>query len=73
VKAIPPSVVCMPSYFIAGVDDMVLTMDPGGVDRMRNTLPDLRGAVLIPGAGHWVQQETPEQFNDALLGFLATL
>jgi pimeloyl-ACP methyl ester carboxylesterase len=40
---------------------------------MRDTLPDFRGAVLIPGAGHWVQQETPKQFNEALLGFLATL
>jgi pimeloyl-ACP methyl ester carboxylesterase len=73
VRGIPPSVVSMPSFFIAGVDDMVLTMDPGGVDRMRDTLPDFRGAVLIPGAGHWVQQETPKQFNDALLGFLLNL
>ena len=32
---------------------------------------DLRGSLLLPGAGHWVQQERPEQVNAALLEFLA--
>ena len=40
---------------------------------MRATLPDYRGETIIPGAGHWVQQETPAAFNTALLGFLRTL
>jgi pimeloyl-ACP methyl ester carboxylesterase len=34
---------------------------------------DLRGIELIPGAGHFVQQEQPEAFNRALLRFLDTL
>ena len=65
--------VSMPSYFITGEDDVVRLMDPTGPERMRNLLPDYRGETLIPGAGHWVQQETPAAFNDALLGFLRTL
>ena len=34
---------------------------------------DLRGKVLIEGAGHWNQQENPEETNAALLAFLAGL
>ena len=63
----------MPSYFITGDVDVVRLMDPTGPERMRNLLPDYRGETIIPGAGHWVQQETPAAFNDALLGFLRTL
>lgn len=63
----------MPSYFITGESDVVRLMDPTGPERMRNLLPDYRGETIIPGAGHWVQQETPQAFNDALLGFLRSL
>ena len=63
----------MPSYFITGDLDVVRMMDPTGIDRMRDVLPDYRGDTVIPGAGHWVQQETPAAFNDALLGFLRSL
>jgi pimeloyl-ACP methyl ester carboxylesterase len=40
---------------------------------MAARLPDLRGTVLIDGAGHWTQQEAPEAFNRALLEALAAL
>ena len=63
----------MPSYFIGGEKDLVLTMDPTGVERMQNLLADFRGHTLIPEAGHWTQQEAPAAFNTALLGFLKTL
>jgi len=63
----------MPTYFITGDVDVVRLMDPTGPERMRNLLPDYRGEIIIPAAGHWVQQETPQAFNDALLAFLRTL
>ena len=63
----------MPVYFIGGTNDMVNLMDPTGIERMTTVLPDFRGATVIPGIGHWTQQEDPEAFNAALLGFLATL
>ncbi|MEN9646091.1 MAG: hypothetical protein RL238_2760 [Actinomycetota bacterium] len=63
----------MPSYFITGDVDVVRLMDPSGPERMRNLLPDYRGETIIPAAGHWVQQEAPQAFNDALLCFLRTL
>ena len=34
---------------------------------------DLRGKVVIPNSGHWVQQEEPEAVNEQLLAFLAGL
>ncbi|MFZ9628987.1 MAG: alpha/beta fold hydrolase [Ilumatobacteraceae bacterium] len=63
----------MPSYFITGEADVVRLMDPTGPERMRAQLPGYRGETIIPGAGHWVQQETPDAFDAALLGFLADL
>ena len=61
----------LPSAFVAGERDPVLVMSsPAG---MENWLTDLRGTTLVPGAGHWVQQEAPEETNEALLRFLAQL
>ena len=61
----------MPSLFIAGERDPVLQMaNPANMD---GWLTDLRGKVLVPGAGHWVQQEDPEPVNAALLDFLRSL
>ena len=37
---------------------------------MEDAVPDLRGTVLVEGAGHWVQQEAPDEVNAALIGFL---
>jgi pimeloyl-ACP methyl ester carboxylesterase len=73
VKSIPASVISMPTFFIAGELDGVLRMDPKGVDRMAAALPNLKGSVLMPGVGHWAQQEAPEAFNEILLGFLDQL
>jgi pimeloyl-ACP methyl ester carboxylesterase len=33
-------------------------------------LTDHRGTVLVDGAGHWVQQEKPDEVNAALVGFI---
>ena len=67
----PPDRLC--SGFICGDADPVRLMDTGGIERMTATLPDFRGGTLIPGAGHWTQQESPAAFNTALLAFLAEL
>jgi pimeloyl-ACP methyl ester carboxylesterase len=37
---------------------------------MGEWLTDLRGVQLIDGAGHWVQQEKPDEVNTALLDFI---
>jgi pimeloyl-ACP methyl ester carboxylesterase len=40
---------------------------------MVDTLPNFCGHTMIDGAGHWIQQEAPQAFNDALRGFLRQL
>ena len=61
----------VPTMFLAGERDPVLSFVP--VDEMRNQVSDLREFVLVPGAGHWIQQERPAETNEALLRFLAGL
>jgi pimeloyl-ACP methyl ester carboxylesterase len=60
--------VTVPSLFIGGSEDPVLTMSPPSIQD--GWLADHRGDVIVDGAGHWVQQEAPEQVNGALLRFL---
>jgi pimeloyl-ACP methyl ester carboxylesterase len=72
-KDLGPGAVTMPSCFIGGTHDGVIASRPEFVEAMLGMLPDFRGAVMIEGAGHWTQQEAPEEFNEALLGFLRTL
>jgi len=68
----------VPAAFIGGLRDVVVT-GPGGtsegkmVTAMPNFVPDLRAKVLLPGIGHWNQQEAPAQTNAALLDFLKGL
>ena len=57
--------VTMPSLFVGGALDPVLAMNPPSV--MDGHLDDHRGTVLVDGAGHWVQQERPDEVNAALL------
>lgn len=72
-KDVPVDRITMPAYFIGGENDGVIAGRPDYVDGMNGLLPDYRGKTMIPGAGHWTQQEAPEAFNEALLGFLASL
>ena len=60
-----------PALFIAGARDPVIVMMP--YQRMAESVPDLRGTVISPETGHWVQQEQPAEVNAALLDFLAGL
>jgi pimeloyl-ACP methyl ester carboxylesterase len=60
-----------PSVFLAGSEDAVITMYRAALDGLEETIPHLRTKVLLPGAGHWVQQETPAEVNRLLLDFLA--
>ena len=48
-------------------------MAAGADERMAAELPGYRGQTLLPGVGHWTQQEAPEAFNAALLTFLNAL
>ena len=57
-----------------GTKDPVLQFAGGRtVEQMDKWMADLRGKVLIEGAGHWVQIERPAEVTEALIGFLKTV
>jgi pimeloyl-ACP methyl ester carboxylesterase len=64
-----------PSLFIAGSKDSVITGLIGAkrVNELERVLPNLRRKLIIEGAGHWVQQERPDEVNAALIEFLRRL
>jgi epoxide hydrolase A/B len=64
-----------PALFIGGERDLVLSMF-GRRDilpLMKDQVPDLRGADVLPGCGHWTQQERPAEVNERLLAWLGSL
>lgn len=61
-----------PSMYISGENDLIAA-NPSALEQYPTSLPGLRGLHVLPGAGHWIQQERPEQVNDALVEFLRTL
>jgi pimeloyl-ACP methyl ester carboxylesterase len=61
-----------PSLFIAGSKDAVITGLIGAkrVKELERVLPHLKRKLIIEGAGHWIQQERPDEVNAALIAFL---
>ncbi|WP_439575671.1 alpha/beta fold hydrolase [Phreatobacter sp.] len=64
-----------PALFIAGAEDGVMHFPAtrAQLDAYPRTLPACRGVHVIPGAGHWIQQERPEEVSRLLLDFLRGL
>jgi pimeloyl-ACP methyl ester carboxylesterase len=61
----------VPSMFIAGRSDWGVYQTPGAVDKMRTSAcTRMVGFHLVEGAGHWVQQEQPDQVSALLTQFL---
>jgi pimeloyl-ACP methyl ester carboxylesterase len=67
--------VTVPALYMAGDRDLVVKFR--GFDRLIGNLeffvPNLRDVVLLPGCGHWTQQERASEVNKAMIGFLESL
>jgi pimeloyl-ACP methyl ester carboxylesterase len=59
-----------PTLFIAGDRDGVLGFWGEEVDTLEQNVPNLVKKVILPGVGHWTQQERPDEVNRLLLEFL---
>jgi pimeloyl-ACP methyl ester carboxylesterase len=57
-----------PALFLTGERDPVRGFMPAAA--MDGWVSDLRGEIVIRGAGHWLQQQAPAAVNAALLEFL---
>ena len=66
------AVVTVPALYVVGDRDLVYRFR--GMDQLIPNLkmfvPNLRRTVILPGCGHWTQQERPAEVNAAMLEFL---
>jgi pimeloyl-ACP methyl ester carboxylesterase len=67
--------ITVPGLYIAGDRDLVVGFR--GMDQIIASLatfvPLLRGTLMLPGCGHWTQQERALEVNNAMIGFLQGL
>ena len=62
----------VPALYVAGERDLVLAF-PGAkemVENLKTFVPQLRRTIILPGCGHWTQQERPREVNAAMIEFL---
>lgn len=67
----PATTIAVPSLFIAGAEDPVLSF--ASSDRALEVVSGPYREIIIEGAGHWIQQERPTEVNEALLNLLAQI
>lgn len=60
----------VPAAFVVGERDPVRHYAGAAEAGLKDWAPDLRLQQVIPGAGHWIQQERPDEVNRLLLDFL---
>jgi len=67
--------VMVPALYMVGDRDLVMYFT--GMDRLLPNLskfvPQLRETIILPGCGHWTQQERPAEVNAALIDFVRSL
>jgi pimeloyl-ACP methyl ester carboxylesterase len=67
--------VTVPALYVAGDRDLVVAFP--GMDQLIANLsrfvPDLRKTLMLPGCGHWTQQERPKEVSAAMIDFLRSL
>ena len=64
----------VPALFVGGAEDPVVKLgSEQDFVTMQERVEDLRGMELLPGAGHFIQQEQPAALNRLLLEFVQGL
>ena len=67
--------VTVPALYVAGDRDLVVAF-PGAdklIANLKTFVPDLRRTIMLPGCGHWTQQERANDVNAAIVQFLRDL
>ncbi|KQY79253.1 MULTISPECIES: alpha/beta fold hydrolase [unclassified Brevundimonas] len=65
--------ITVPAAFVVGERDPVRHYAGQHEAGLKAWIPDLRLQVVVPGAGHWIQQERADEVNRLLVAFLAGL
>jgi pimeloyl-ACP methyl ester carboxylesterase len=63
----------IPALYIAGNRDFVATVFSRFIMEQSVTVPNLRPAIILPGCGHWTEQERAPQVSAAMIEFLRSL
>jgi pimeloyl-ACP methyl ester carboxylesterase len=64
--------VTVPALYMAGDCDVVVKfprMDQL-ISNLKTFVPELTKTIMLPGCGHWTQQERPNEVNAALIAFV---
>ena len=65
--------IAVPALFVVGENDPVRLYAGAHEAGLKDWVPGLTRSAVVPGAGHWIQQERPEAVNALLLEFLAEI
>jgi len=67
------ALILVPAAFVVGERDPVRHYAGQHEAGLKDWVPDLRMQMVVPGAGHWIQQERPHEVNRLLLEFVNAL
>lgn len=65
----------IPALYVVGERDVGLSI-PGMrqiISEMPCLVPLLRQPIILPGCGHWIQQEKPQEVSSAIISFIRNL
>jgi pimeloyl-ACP methyl ester carboxylesterase len=67
--------VTVPALYIAGDRDLVLAFRGMNeiITNLSKFVPQLRGTLVLPGCGHWTQQERASEVSQAMIDFVQRL
>ena len=65
--------VTVPALYVAGDRDFVATVFSEDIAKQSALVPKLRPPIMLPGCGHWTQQERAPEVSAAMIGFLRQL
>jgi pimeloyl-ACP methyl ester carboxylesterase len=65
--------VTVPALYMAGDRDFVATVFSQDIAKQSALVPKLRSPIMLPGCGHWTQQERAPEVSAAMIDFLRQL
>lgn len=67
--------ITVPALFMIGEHDVVFDLPgmPETIAQLSERVPMLRETIVLPGCGHWTQQERPADVSAAMIRFLRDL
>ncbi len=68
-----PEKITQPALFVAGGKDGVIMLAADALKNMPRYVTNLKVNQLIPGIGHWTQQEAPAEVNTLMIDFITSV